>query len=127
MILRQKRFRPEKTDSFGSRGAGLAPPAHCGLCPNSEERYAAYERSTHLNTAICQLPVQLRSVVELAKTEGYSIKQIAQKMGISVRPPSLGWTRQGGSTQVNDLAGCAKLLLRSYVLGVECSADSISA
>jgi RNA polymerase sigma factor (sigma-70 family) len=84
MILRQKRFRLESSIDSAPEEDSWHPLQIADYAPNPEERYAAYERSTHLNTAICQLPVQLRSVVELAKTEGYSIKQIAQKMGISV-------------------------------------------
>jgi RNA polymerase sigma-70 factor (ECF subfamily) len=84
MILRQKRFRLESSIDSTAEEESWHPLQIADYAPNPEERYAAYERSTHLKRAICQLPPALRSVVELAKMEGHSIKQIARKMGISV-------------------------------------------
>jgi RNA polymerase sigma factor (sigma-70 family) len=84
MILRQKRFRLESSIDSTPEEESWHPLQIADYAPNPEERYAAYERSTHLKRAICQLPPALRSVVELAKMEGHSIKQIAHQMGISV-------------------------------------------
>lgn len=84
MILRQKRFRLESSIDSAPEGESWHPLQIADYAPNPEEYYAAYERSTRLKRAVCQLPPALRSVVELAKMEGHSIKQIAHKMGISV-------------------------------------------
>ena len=84
MILRQKRFRLESSIDSAPEEESCHPLQIADCAMNPEERYAALQRSMHLGRAICQLPAPLRSVVELGKMEGHSIKQIAHKMGISV-------------------------------------------
>ncbi len=84
MILRQKRFRPESSIDTAPEEEGWHPLQIADYALNPEERYAAYERSMHLKRAICQLPPSLRSVVEMGKMEGHSMKQIADRMRISV-------------------------------------------
>jgi RNA polymerase sigma-70 factor (ECF subfamily) len=84
MILRQKRFRVESSIDSAPEEEGWHPLQIADFGLNPEEHYIAYERSRHLKRAICQLPAPLRSVVELGKMEGHSIKKIAHRMGISV-------------------------------------------
>jgi RNA polymerase sigma factor (sigma-70 family) len=84
MILRQKRFRLESSIDSALEEESWHPLQIADYAPNPEEHYAAYEGSAHLKRAISQLPPGLRSVVEQAKMEGHSIKQIAHQMGISV-------------------------------------------
>jgi RNA polymerase sigma factor (sigma-70 family) len=84
MILRQKRFRLESSIDSAPEEESWHALQIADYAMNPEEQYAAFERSMHLGRAICQLPAPLRSVVELGKMEGHSIKQIAHKMGISV-------------------------------------------
>jgi RNA polymerase sigma factor (sigma-70 family) len=84
MILRQKRFRLESSIDSAPEEESWHALQIADYAMNPEEQYAAFERSMHLGRAICQLPGPLRSVVELGKMEGHSIKQIAHKMGISV-------------------------------------------
>ncbi len=84
MILRQKRFRVESSIDSAPEEESSHPLQIADYSLNPEEHYIAYERSMHLKRAICQLPAPLRSVVELGKMEGHSIKKIAHRMGISV-------------------------------------------
>jgi RNA polymerase sigma-70 factor (ECF subfamily) len=84
MILRQKRFRVESSIDSTPEEESWHPLQIADYGLNPEEHYIAYERSKHLKRAICQLPAPLRSVVELGKMEGHSIKKIAHRMGISV-------------------------------------------
>jgi RNA polymerase sigma factor (sigma-70 family) len=84
MILRQKRFRVESSIDSTPEEEGWHPLQIADHALNPEEHYAACERSGHLRRAICQLPAQLRSVVELGQMEGHSLKKIAHRMGISI-------------------------------------------
>jgi RNA polymerase sigma factor (sigma-70 family) len=84
MILRQKRVRLESSIDSATEEESWNPLQIADYALNPEEHYAAFEMSMHLGRAICQLPAPLRSVVELGKMEGHSIKQIAHKIGISV-------------------------------------------
>jgi RNA polymerase sigma factor (sigma-70 family) len=84
MILRQKRFRVESSIDSAPEEESWHPLQIADYALNPEEHYIAYERSIHLKRAICQLPLPLRSVVELGKMEGHSIKKIAHRMGISI-------------------------------------------
>ena len=54
-------------------------------CPaeNPESRLARKEREELLRDAILRLPLLLREVVELRQARGYSIREIAQALGIS--------------------------------------------
>jgi RNA polymerase sigma factor (sigma-70 family) len=84
MILRQKRVRGESSIDSVPEEESRHTLEIADYALNPEEHYIAYERSIHLKRAICQLPTPLRSVVELGKMEGHSIKTIAHSMGISV-------------------------------------------
>src|ERR1700679_1434950 len=55
-------------------------------CPaeNPESRLARKEREELLRDAILRLPLLLREVVELRQARGYSTREIAQALGISV-------------------------------------------
>ena len=84
MILRQKRFRLESSIDSAPEEESWHPLQIADYSLNPEEHYAASERSMHLKKAICQLPAPLRAVVELGKMEGRSLRQVADKIGISV-------------------------------------------
>ena len=83
MILRKKRIRQETSmDTVEEATPGLLLMAR--RLPNPEQIYVARERSLRLQRALTGLPQNLRSVVELRKTEGQSLKEIARSMNISV-------------------------------------------
>ena len=49
-----------------------------------EAMYMAFEQSVHLRKAISGLPIALRCVVKTGQSESYSMKEIADAVGISV-------------------------------------------
>jgi RNA polymerase sigma-70 factor, ECF subfamily len=84
MILRKRRIRLEISIDATAEGETWEPWQIADHSPDPEKQYAMYERSLHLKRAICRLPNVLRSVVERGQMEGYSMKEIADSMGISI-------------------------------------------
>ena len=84
MILRKKRIRLETSIDATAEGETWQTWQIADDSADPEKHYAGYERSLHLQKAICRLPNPLRSVVEREQMEGHSMKQIAHNMGISI-------------------------------------------
>ena len=84
MILRKKRIRQESSMDTPAEGETWQTWQIADHSPGPEEQYVKYERSTHLQKAICGLPRSLRAVIEMGQMEEHSMKQIARNMGISV-------------------------------------------
>jgi len=84
MILRKKRGCYE-IPFDGTEDSGDSYECWEPRCPaeNPESRLARKEREELLRDAILRLPLLLREVVELRQARGYSIREIAQALGIS--------------------------------------------
>jgi RNA polymerase sigma-70 factor, ECF subfamily len=85
MMLRKKRVSQE-IPFEGVDGSGDNYEAREAKSPaeDPETRLARKEREELLNGAILRLPHSLRAVVELRQARGYSTREIAQALGISV-------------------------------------------
>jgi RNA polymerase sigma-70 factor, ECF subfamily len=85
MILRKKRGCYEISFD-GVDDSGNSHECWEVKCPaeNPESRLARKEREELLRDAILRLPLVLREVVELRQARGYSIREIAQALGITV-------------------------------------------
>jgi RNA polymerase sigma-70 factor (ECF subfamily) len=83
MILRKKRRCYEiafgGNDDSGDECWEVESPAE-----NPQSRFARKEREELLRNAILRLPQIFREVVELQQARGYSAREIAQALGISV-------------------------------------------
>jgi len=55
------------------------------LSPSAEENYLENELEIKIKAAVRSLPPKCRMVFQLSRNEGFSYKEIAQKMGISVK------------------------------------------
>jgi RNA polymerase sigma-70 factor (ECF subfamily) len=112
MILRKKRGCNEipfdGTDDSGDNYECWEP-----RCPaeNPESRLARKEREESLKDAILQLPLLLREVVELRQARGYSIREVAQALGISV-------------SAVKSRLSRARVTLRTLLLPVDSRSES---
>jgi RNA polymerase sigma factor (sigma-70 family) len=84
MILRKKRIRPEAPMNVSAEVESWRHWQISGQATDPEKHYAACERSRNLKQAIGQLPSSLRFVVEQGQMKGYSTKEIADRMGISI-------------------------------------------
>ncbi len=84
MILRKRRIRPEAPMDVSAEVESWRHWQISGHATDPEKHYAACERSRNLKQAIGQLPSSLRFVVEQGQMKGYSTKQIADRMGISI-------------------------------------------
>ena len=85
MVLRKKRTSRE-ISLDGAADSETMPlswevPDHA---PNPEKRYARQEREKILETAVHGLRPAIREVVELQQFQGYSMKEVAAHVGISV-------------------------------------------
>ena len=85
MILRKRRncfeFSLDGTDDPSGNGERWEIPS---LAEDPESSYFRRERETLLREAILRLPPRCRQVVELWQARGYSMREIAQALGISV-------------------------------------------
>jgi RNA polymerase sigma-70 factor, ECF subfamily len=59
-------------------------PISAWLQPLPEDRYVQIERKEKLRSAILRLRPDFRDVVELQRTQEYSVKELAQVLGISL-------------------------------------------
>jgi RNA polymerase sigma-70 factor (ECF subfamily) len=85
MILRKKRGCYEiPLDGIDDSGANYERWLGSSPAENPENRLARKEREALLRDAILQLPHLLREVVELRQASGYSTREIAQALDISV-------------------------------------------
>jgi len=85
MILRKKRGRYEiPFDGVNDSGDNYERWEVESPAENPESRLARKEREELLRDAILRLPQLLREVVELRQARGYSTREIAQALGISV-------------------------------------------
>jgi RNA polymerase sigma-70 factor, ECF subfamily len=85
MMLRKKRVRYEiPFDGIDDSGDNYERWELKSPAENPESRLARKEREELLKDAILRLPQVLREVVDLRQARGYSTKEIAQALGISV-------------------------------------------
>jgi RNA polymerase sigma-70 factor (ECF subfamily) len=85
MMLRKKRVCQEISfEGTGSSGDNYEPWEVKSPAEDPESQLARKEREELLNDAILRLPHLLREVVELRQARGYSTREIAQALGISV-------------------------------------------
>jgi len=85
MILRKKRGYYEiPFDGVDDSGDNYERWEATSPAENPESRLARKEREDLLRDAIIRLPLLLREVVELRQARGYSTREIAQALGISV-------------------------------------------
>jgi RNA polymerase sigma-70 factor (ECF subfamily) len=85
MILRKKRGLYEiPFDGTGDSGDNYERREVKSASEDPESRLARKEREELLKTAVLQLPHNLREVVDLRLVKGYSTREIAQALGISV-------------------------------------------
>jgi RNA polymerase sigma-70 factor, ECF subfamily len=85
MMLRKKRVCQEVPfEGIDGSGDNYEPREAKSPAEDPETRLARKEREDLLNAAILQLPQVLREVVELRQARGYSTKEIAQALGITV-------------------------------------------
>jgi len=85
MILRKKRGCYEiPFDGVDDSGDNYERWEATSPAENPESRLARKEREDLLRDAIIRLPLLLREVVELRQARGYSTREIAQALGISV-------------------------------------------
>jgi RNA polymerase sigma-70 factor (ECF subfamily) len=112
MILRKKRGCYE-IPFEGIDDSGNSRECWEVKCPaeNPESRLARKEREELLRDAILRLPQVLREVVELRQARGYSIREIAQALGITV-------------SAVKSRLSRARLTLRTTLLPANSQSDS---
>ena len=85
MMLRKKRVCQEiPFEGIDSSGENYEPREAKSPAEDPESRLARKEREELLNDAILRLPQVLREVVELRQARGYSTREIAQALRISV-------------------------------------------
>jgi RNA polymerase sigma-70 factor, ECF subfamily len=85
MMLRKKRVCQEVPfEGIDSSGENYEPREAKSPAEDPESQLARKEREELLNDAILRLPRVLREVVELRQARGYSTREIAQALGISV-------------------------------------------
>jgi RNA polymerase sigma-70 factor, ECF subfamily len=85
MMLRKKRVCQEVPfEGIDGSGDNYEPREAKSPAEDPETRLARKEREELLNAAILQLPQVLREVVELRQSKGYSTKEIAQALRITV-------------------------------------------
>jgi RNA polymerase sigma-70 factor (ECF subfamily) len=85
MILRKKRGCYEiPLDGGDASGDNYERRAVKSAAEDPESRLARKEREELLKNAVLRLPQVLRIVVELRLASGYSVREIAQALGISV-------------------------------------------
>jgi RNA polymerase sigma-70 factor, ECF subfamily len=85
MILRKKRCRPEVSiegndDDHEAREKWTPRD----LRPNPETRCVQREREQLLEQSILSLPALFREVVQLRQTQEYSVREVAEALGVSV-------------------------------------------
>jgi RNA polymerase sigma factor (sigma-70 family) len=82
MLLRKRRASREiSVDGSNTTQSYWEVPDHA---PNPEKRYARRERGKILQNAVHGLRPAIREVVELQQFHGYSLKEVAAHVGISV-------------------------------------------
>jgi RNA polymerase sigma-70 factor (ECF subfamily) len=85
MMLRKKRVCQEMPfESIDGSGGNYEAREPKSPAEDPETQLARKEREELLNDAILRLPHLLRDVVELRRVRGYSTKEIAHALGISV-------------------------------------------
>jgi RNA polymerase sigma-70 factor, ECF subfamily len=85
MMLRKKRVCQEVPfEGIDGSGDNYEPREAKSPAEDPETRLARKEREELLNAAILQLPQVLREVVELRQSKGYSTKEIARALRITV-------------------------------------------
>jgi RNA polymerase sigma-70 factor, ECF subfamily len=85
MMLRKKRVCQEMPfESIDGSGLNYEAREPKSPAEDPESQLARKEREELLNDAILRLPRLLREVVELRRARGYSTKEIAHALGISV-------------------------------------------
>ena len=84
MHLRKKRGIEISIDYFGDDSQTWRTWELWDHSPTPESHYARREREELLKSVILRLPPKFRQAVELRHTLGYSTKEIAQTLGISV-------------------------------------------
>ena len=85
MVLRKRRRCCEITfEGIDDSGADYVRWEVKSPAENPESRFARKEREEFLRDAILRLPQVVREVVELREVRGYSVREIAQALGISV-------------------------------------------
>jgi RNA polymerase sigma-70 factor (ECF subfamily) len=85
MMLRKKRVCQEMPfESIDGSGDNYEAREPKSPAEDPESQLARKEREEMLNDAILRLPHLLREVVELRRARGYSTKEIARALGISV-------------------------------------------
>jgi RNA polymerase sigma-70 factor, ECF subfamily len=85
MMLRKKRVCQEMPfESIDGSGDNYEAREPKSPAEDPESQLARKEREELLNDAILRLPHSLREVVELRRVRGYSTKEIAHALGISV-------------------------------------------
>ena len=85
MMLRKKRVCQEiPFEGIDGSGENYEPREPRSPAEDPETRLARKEREELLRNAIVRLPQVLREAVELRQARGYSTREIAQALGISV-------------------------------------------
>jgi RNA polymerase sigma-70 factor (ECF subfamily) len=82
MTLRRKRKYREVSVEGGSENSMV--PEEADFAPNPEQHYAQQERGRLVRKAIADLRLSIRRPVELHALQGYSMKEMAGEIGVSV-------------------------------------------
>ena len=82
MTLRRKRKYREVSAEDGSENSMV--PEQADFAPNPEQHYAPQEREKLVRKAIADLRLSTRRLVELHALLGYSMKEMAGEIGVSV-------------------------------------------
>jgi RNA polymerase sigma factor (sigma-70 family) len=84
MILRKKRAHPEASMEWSIDGETWRELEVADKGANIEEHYANSEAEFHLKRAIDRLRPPLRKVIEIQRSHGLPVREIAEVAGISV-------------------------------------------
>jgi RNA polymerase sigma factor (sigma-70 family) len=84
MIVRKRAKARQVSIDDPAAGADLPSLAASELSPNPEQRYGQLEQETRASQALGRLRPPLRQALELRTTEERSIKEIAERMGLSI-------------------------------------------
>ncbi|WP_058189283.1 RNA polymerase sigma factor [Terracidiphilus gabretensis] len=85
MMLRRRRVRPERSaDEPADAGKNQSHWEIADRRANAEELFIDHENDVRLRTAISRLPTPYRQVIEIRQQTDGSLKEIAQRTGITV-------------------------------------------